>query len=220
VAGNREPWQQVLHLVAWTHALWKHSGSNEPSRPDALTIIGEARQGKRFRCVEYAQVATHACLAVGMKARVLALKTKDCQRRKSGAGHVLSEVWLPAFNKWALADAQFNLMPTLAGVPLNAVELQEAIAGRRKIVFHNAAGPVRPRLGRRYVHFIGKYLYFFEAEFDQRQVAYAEKFRPGERSSLMLVPLGADKPAVFQRRFPLDYLHYTHSLTDFYQSPQ
>ncbi len=211
--------QTVLAITAWTHSRWKHNGSHEPSRPDALTILREAAAGKNFRCVEYARVSADALLALGMKARVLNLKTKDAAQKKSGAGHVLTEVWLPGYHKWALADAQFNLMPMLQGKPLNAVELQRAFAGGQPVTFRDASGDVSAGRARKYRNFISRYLYFMDAELDQRDVPYAEKYRSGTFSALMLVPPGAQPPKVFQRRFPLDHMLSTQSVDTFYQRP-
>jgi transglutaminase-like putative cysteine protease len=211
--------QTVLAITAWTHSRWKHNGSHEPSRPDALTILREAAAGKNFRCVEYASVSADALLALGMKARVLNLKTKDAAQRKSGAGHVLTEVWLPGYGKWVLADAQFNLVPTLQGKPLNAVELQRAFAGGQRVAFRDASGDVSAGRARKYRNFIARYLYLMDAELDQREVPDAEKHRLGTFSSLMLLPPGAQPPTVFQRRFPLDYMLCTESVDVFYQRP-
>jgi hypothetical protein len=212
--------RSVLALTNWTHSLWKHNGSNEPSGTDALTIIREAKEGKNFRCVEYAKVSADALLSVGMKARVLNLKTKDAETRKSGAGHVLTEVWLPVYQKWAVADAQFNLVPVSGGIPLNAVELQQAIASKQNIEFHDINGPVKEAKARKYLNFISPYLYFFDAELDQREVPYTEKTKADKFSSVMLVPSDAQAPKIFQRRFPLDYMLFTDSINDFYQAPE
>ena len=46
----------ALRLLHWVHMRWQHDGLNEPTRRDALTILREARDGKNFRCVEYAIV--------------------------------------------------------------------------------------------------------------------------------------------------------------------
>jgi hypothetical protein len=211
--------QTVLAVADWTHSRWKHNGSHEPSRPDALTILREAAAGKKFRCVEYARVSADALLALGMKARVLNLKTRDAAQRKSGAGHVLTEVWLPGYNKWVLADAQFNVVPVLAGNPLNAVELRRAFDDGQPVMFLDAAGTVSAGRARKYRNFIARYLYFMDAELDQREVPYAEKYKLGTHSYLMLVPPGVQPPTVFQRRFPLDYMLSTESVDIFYQRP-
>lgn len=211
--------QQVLTIVQWTHGLWRHNGNNEPSKGDALTIIKEAKEGRNFRCVEYAKVSADALLATGMKARVLALKTKDAATRPFGAGHVATEVWLSNRNKWVLADAQFNLVPTLDGVPLHAAELQQALVARKNVVFVDQSGPVSEERRKRYLQFITPYLFYFDTPFDHREVRYETRLTHGSFTALMLVPLGYQRPPVFQNRFSLQNLMPTHSIKDFYGPP-
>jgi hypothetical protein len=118
-----------------------------------------------------------------------------------------------------LADAQFNVVPFLQEVPLNAVELQQALAAKQPVVLRNAAGPVSEGQARRYISFVQPYLYFFDVDFDQRVLPYAQKTKVGDYYALMLGPVGVKRPSAFQRRFPLDYMLYTHSLKDFYRAP-
>lgn len=209
----------VFDAVQWTHKLWRHNGNNEPSANDALTIIREAGRGKSFRCVEYARVLTDVLLAQGYKARVLAIKTKNAEHSTTGAGHVLTEVWLDSLDKWVVADAQFNAVPLAGGHPLNAVELMQLLQQNRPVVFHNKNGPLPDTEGIIYRFFISPYLYFFDTEFDQRMIRYRDKFKIDTFSSLMLGPVGTTKPKLFQQRFSLNYILYTHSLRDFYRKP-
>ena len=137
----------------------------------------------------------------------------------SGAGHVLSEVWLPGFQKWALIDGQFNLMPVLDDVPLNAVELQQAILNRKPFKFIDTNGEVSAGRGVYYLFFIKKYLYYFDTKIDSRPGGSATQAKYGGKTHLMLVPLQAKKPEVFQQQYPIDYAHYTNALKDFYQPP-
>jgi len=211
--------EKALALLNWTHHRWEHNGDNEPSRPDALTILSEARAGRRFRCVEYATVPASALQAVGYPARSVALKTKDVETARSGAGHVLAEVWLPQYGKWVLLDGQYNLMPEAGGVPLNAVELGEALRQRRAFRLVDAAGEVQGARRTVYLFFIARYLYYLDVAFDNRQPATAQPLRVGGKTRLMLLPTGAAKPAVFQGRFPLDALYFTNSKLDFYAAP-
>ena len=71
---------------------------------------------------------------------------------------------------------------------------------------------------RRYTKWIYPYLYYFDVNFDNREGISDKKLIDGKRS-LMLVPLGAKKPTVFQIRFPMNDFIYTHSLEDFYKKP-
>jgi hypothetical protein len=219
VQNSRTEEAAVLEVVQWTHRQWTHNGSNEPSRPDALTILAEAKEGRNFRCVEYATVLTDALLSLGYPARVVALKSRDAETCKTAAGHVLTEVFLKEKNKWALADAQFNVMPFLNGEPLSAVALQNAIIAQRQFDLVNAGGTKRGVAGRQYRNFIAPYLFFFETALDNRRLVNKASAGDGDKTHLMLVPRGVKPPSVFQRHFPIDYAHYTSSLHAFYSSP-
>ncbi len=118
--GSQE-FEQMLALLNWTNGRWEHSGSNQPSKSNTLTILKEAETGKKFRCVEYGIVLKSVLAANGFKARTLGLKTKDVEETRIGAGHVLTEAWSETHQKWFLLDAQFNIVPTLNEKPLNGV---------------------------------------------------------------------------------------------------
>lgn len=211
---------KILAITNWTHNQWEHSGSNTPSEADALTILKEAREGKSFRCVEYGIVASSAFKSIGMPARPLSLKTRDVEKVRYGAGHVVSEVFSAALNKWIFVDPQFNTVPTLNDQPLNAVEFKEAIFSHNdelKIV--NANGVLPADEARNYVNWVAKYLYFFDVCFDQREGEFGKMRTVEGKTKLMLVPLGEKNPTVFQRKYPIDYCCYTRSLNDFYRAP-
>ncbi|HKL92232.1 MAG TPA: hypothetical protein VJ871_03030, partial [Bacteroidales bacterium] len=65
----------------------------------------------------------------------------------------------------------------------------------------------------------GKYLYYFDALFDQRSLRDESYKRIEGMTKLTLVPVGSKEPRVFQRSSKINYSHYTHSLNDFYQKP-
>lgn len=221
IKDSRTDREKALAILSWTHQQWKHNGSNQPSKSDAITILKEAQSGMKFRCVEYGIVSTDALLAVGMKARVLGLETRDVETVKSSAGHVLAEVWLREENKWAMIDGQFNVMPILNGVPLNAVEFQRAIIDKKDFKLVNSQGEVSAKAKRSYLNFVPPYLYYFDVEFDMRQnIAKADLHKEDGKTSLMLVPVGANNPTVFQRKYPMNRHVYTHSLQSFYAQPK
>ncbi|RTQ48934.1 transglutaminase domain-containing protein [Hymenobacter gummosus] len=213
-ANDTERAQRLLH---WVHQQWRHDGSNEPTRKDAISILEEAQQGKQFRCVEYGIVATACLNAYGLPARVLGLKTKDVETTESGAGHVLLETWLPDRQKWVLLDGQWDVMPVLRGQPLNAVELQRAIAtDYQALEIRSLSGASK----RGYVDWIYPYLYYLDVKFDNREGLGLERARVSGKSSLMLVPAGAKEPRVFQIKNPIEYCLYTRSVEAFYAKPQ
>jgi hypothetical protein len=57
------------------------------------------------------------------------------------------------------------------------------------------------------------YLYYFDAAIDQRVGV------PTAAGALMLVPLGAKNPTVFQRTMSLGRMTYTHNADAFYSRP-
>lgn len=210
VAGRRGDYERVRAVSRWVRSRWEHNGSNEPQRPDPISILEEAAQGKRFRCVEYAAVLAAALDALGIPARVLALKTEDVETRESGAGHVVAEAYLADLHKWVMVDGQWDVIPTLRGRPLNAVELQRALARRAKGLGVDSFSGTTPE---KYFAWVAPYLFYFDTKFDSR-------FEGAENGySLMLVPVGAKEPRVFQRKWGIGKMVYTHSLRAFYPQP-
>ena len=208
--------ERALLILNWTHSQWAHSGSNTPTKSDALTILKEAKQGSSFRCVEYGIVAKTALLSIGIKARGLGLQTKDVETCKFGAGHYLSEVWLSDLNKWVLIDGQFNIMPILNNIPLNAVEFQKAIINKEPFILINNKGEISKKEYSAFMNFIPYYLFYFTTSFDQRQITNDNIFKVDGKSSLMLVPLNEKQPTVFQKVYPNNDFIYTNKLNNFY----
>ncbi len=213
--------EKIKTILHWSSSQWEHNGSNSPSKADALTILKEAEAGKQFRCVEYGILAAASLNSIGIRARVLGLKTRDVKKVKFGAGHVVAEVYSNEFSKWIFIDPQFDIMPTLNGVPLNAVEFQKAISyERQNIELVNSKGKLEPDFAENYINWIGKYLYFFDVGFDQRIDFSVDKKDYEGKNSLMLVPLGVDNPTIFQRKYKIDYCIYTNSINEFYTNPE
>jgi len=216
VSGLKSDSAKALRILKWAHDQWKHNGNNEPKKGDALSILAEAKEGKQFRCVEYGIVTTSALNAIGLPARVLALKTKDVETTQSGAGHVLLEVYLKDLKKWALIDGQYDAMPVLNDVPLNAVEFQQAIANNYDALQIRSLSVTNKDS---YVKWVFPYLYYFDVKFDNREGIDLKRETQAGKTSLMLVPQGAKEPTVFQQKWPISNVVYTRSLADFYAAP-
>jgi hypothetical protein len=211
--------ERLYMVMNWTSSQWKHSGNNIPLKSDAITILKEAKEGGRFRCVEYAIVLSSALSSIGIKSRVLALKTKTVETMEYGAGHVLTEVYLREYEKWIMADPQFNLVPICENTPLNAVEFQNCIATGKEIKLCNINGAIKNITEILYMSFIPKYLYYFDIPFDNRQGLDLNKLKIEGMTKLMLVPIGSKNPVIFQITEKIDYCLYTNSIADFYRKP-
>lgn len=216
IKGAKNDTEKALKMMHWVHNQWQHNGMNEPSKNDALTILKEAAEGKQFRCVEYGIVTAAALNAVGLKSRVLGLKTKDVETTASGAGHVVLETFLPDQGKWVMLDSQWDAMPVLKGKPLNAVEFQNAIVNDfDKLEIRSISHTKK----QSYANWIVPYLYYFDVKFDNRETLEKPTLQGG-KSSLMLVPLGAKNPTIFQQKWPINNCVYTTSMADFYAKPE
>jgi len=213
-----DEFEQVAALAGWVNSRWSHSGSNKPSSPNPLVILKEAEDGASFRCVEYSVVMAGAAQAMDMPARVVGLKTRHAATARSAAGHVVAEVWLDELGKWVVADPQLGYVFRADGVPLNAVELGEALAGGPgSVEVLTADGPVGWYGKNRYVLFAGSYLFHFDTMYDNRVFLPEEERRT--RGGLMLVPDGAPNLKKSNRQ-PLINLDYTSAVDDFYVEPE
>lgn len=220
VQGENNELGKIKNILDWTSKQWEHNGSNHPTKQDALTILKEAQEGKQFRCVEYGIVATAALNSIGIPARTLGLKTRDVEKVMRGAGHVVSEVYSKELDKWIFIDPQFNVMPTVNGIPLNGVEFQKEIFNKNiHLKLINKQGELSETDSENYIQWVGKYLFYFDVLFDQ-ETLNSDNFKAiNGMTKLTLVPLGHKEPQVFQRRSKIDYSYYTHSLNDFYRKP-
>ncbi len=210
--------QVILSVLNWTNSRWKHNGNNSPSKNDAITILNEAEQGKQFPCFAYGIVLRDQLNALGFRARTIYLKTQDAAHRKTSPGHVATEVFLNDLQKWVFVDGQFNVMPTLDGMPLNAVEFQNAISNHyEKFELESLS---KEKISKRsYVNFIYDYLYYFDTSLDNRY-GKGKRHLVDNKRSVMLVPKGAENLLYINFwNMNIDYCLYTNSLKDFYAIP-
>ncbi|HCI82494.1 MAG TPA: transglutaminase, partial [Ktedonobacter sp.] len=205
-------YEKVRAVCAWVRRQWEHNGDNQPEKRDPISILCEAQQGKQFRCVEYAIVLSGVLAALGITARALSLMTQDVETREYGAGHVATEVYLPDLEKWMLVDGQFDVIPVREGVPLNAVELQQALAQDATGLSIETFSQTEPGF---YLSWIAPYLFYFQVPLDNR-LFWAEV---QDMRHLVLVPLGEKEPKIFQRTVHFENMLYTHFLEAFYPHP-
>ncbi|RYU79551.1 transglutaminase-like domain-containing protein [Hymenobacter persicinus] len=208
VAGKDTDLAKVQAVCTWVHNRWVHDGRGEAKKADPLSILHDADMGQQFQCVEYSIVVVGTLTALGIPARPLFLKTADVETRREGAGHAVAEAWLRDQQKWVMVDGQWDVVPMLNDTPLNAVELQAALANKTPGLSVATSSNTK---ARPYFNWVADYLYYFDTVLDTR---FGVKTAP---SGLMLVPLGAKNPTVFQHDTPIHRMRYTHSISTFYQ---
>jgi len=217
VRGEADDYEKLKRVLAWVQTQWEHNGNNSPSKPDPLTILREVSEGKRFRCVEYAIVVTGCTRSLGMSSRTLGLMRSDVETAESGAGHVVAEVWLRQFGKWVMVDGQWGAIAESKGVPLNAVEVQDAIARKDPgLTIRFVSQTATADRQANYIEWIIPYLYYLNFGCDQRFYRSAAQGQPSQRGVIMLVPKGADKPKAFQRHASFRDARYISNPKAFY----
>lgn len=218
INNNKSEIQTVLETLNWTNSRWKHNGNNTPKQQDAISILNEAKQGGEFPCFAYAIVLKDQLNANGYKARTVYLKTEDAAYRKGSPGHVATEVFLKDSNKWAFIDGQFNVMPTLNGTPLNAVQFQNAINNNyQDLVLESLGKEVITK--RNYITFVYDYLFYLDTTLNN-SYSKNESYTINGKKSLMLVPLAAQNLTKIDFwKMDVDYCLYTNAIQDFYAKP-
>jgi len=219
ILGADTDLERVRAVCASVHGRWTHSNDDEPTHEDAITILEEAARGKRFRCVQFGIVLAGALAAFGIPARVVAMMSRDVETRERGASHVVAEAWLGSFGKWALFDAQENASVLREGIPLSAAEVAQHIGAPDLEVRLPGLPPgVDPRayLGP---HGFGDNFYYLQTRVDQRRDTPEQSSNERDFPSIMLVPMGALEPQVFQRLTPFQNVTYTRSRRAFYSPP-
>ena len=217
ITDSKNDIDKAFILMDWTHNQWKHNGNNNSKESNALNILERANNGERFRCVEYGIVLSATLNSISILTRTLGLKTKDVETTKYGAGHVVSEAYIPDLKKWVFMDPQINYIPYLNGIPLNAVEYQKAIIeNKQAIELRNHNGVIDKEKAFGQINWIGKYLYYFDVSFDSSK----NRINCHKKNKLMLVPINAKEPTVFQINSKMTNYLYTNNLNDFYKEPK
>ncbi|WP_152981651.1 hypothetical protein [Hymenobacter sp. AT01-02] len=90
------------------------------------------------------------------------------------------------------------------------MELQQAILrnDEQLAVLTSTDAKAKP-----YFKWVDQYLFYFDTVMDNR---YGVR---SARTGLMLVPVAAHKPVIFQRTEAIHNMHYTNSVTTFYSPP-
>ncbi len=114
----------IFDVLGWVSKQWKHHGLNDPGKEtSSLEILKRAKNGERFRCVEYGKVTSDILLSYGITSRKVSLRTENFDYGGVSMGHVATEVWSNGLEKWIFIDPQFGAYFIGEGVPLNFYEL-------------------------------------------------------------------------------------------------
>jgi hypothetical protein len=212
IENSQSDIEKVRVICNWVHNLWEHNGANTPEKNDPVSIILEAQKGNQFRCVEYSIVIQGCLTALSIPSRIVVLMTKDVETVDKWGSHYVVEAYLKEFGKWCMVDGQRNAIPRLFKTPLSVIEFQNALAnddqGLNVLNLSKLSTPP-------YFRWIKPSLYYFQYYIDNR--VGAEK---NEKEKIMLVPVGAKEPKIFQIKTTIKNVIYSNSLLNIYDPPK
>ena len=129
IAKGQTELEQLALLRDWIHSQWLGWQSDKyPHCPswNALEVLDTTKGDWGFgMCTHYGAVFAACASALGWVARSVVVDH-----------HCLAEVWVEDLQKWILEDAgpnrEFDATYEIDGVPLNALELHHAAAGKQR----------------------------------------------------------------------------------------
>ena len=193
---------RVKRICAWVHTQSGERGWKRGLPPDPVGLLEAAAKGTSFRCVEFAAVVSGCLNAVGIPARPVGGESRDVETRRVGAGHVVAEAWLADQQRWVFVDAEENVVAHAAdGTAMNTVEFRNALARTEPPIAYRPA--------------LAMCLYYLKSDLDQR---YPLEDR--SRGDIMLAPVGAPRPTMFQREPVTPPRTFTHRVADLYAAPR
>lgn len=147
-----------LALMNWVHGQWPH-GTKECDYNDfdADLVLTRAREGERYWCSIYAMTFVQLASSAGVQARLVGL-SKDPYDRE----HAVAEVWSNEKGKWFVVDPDFNIWYSRDGVPLDALQINEALKGKQtgSIIINKGAQRPSPGMEERIPSLFELYRYF------------------------------------------------------------
>lgn len=212
IENTKSDMERVQVICNWVHNLWEHDGLNTPEKDDPISIMLEAQKGNKFRCIEYSIVIQGCLTALSIPSRIVILMTKDVETADKWGSHYIVESYLKESAKWCMIDGQKNAIPSISNMPLSAIEFQNALANNNpELTVLNLSKLSTPP----YFRWIKPSLYYFQYYIDNR-VGINQK----DNYKIMLVPLGAKKPKIFQKKWPMNNVIYSNALLNIYDPPE
>lgn len=140
VASAMTDAESIEAMVAWAHALWTPLAGRHANRTNPQTIVSRAQNGERFSRSDYNIVLAHALMAVGIPARLVTLKTRDCTWRPLASHYTGIEYFDRDHFKWVWLDGGYGVRILDDYRPLNALEIKQGLLDSKPLLL----SPDRP----------------------------------------------------------------------------
>ena len=203
--------QNFKNIQSWVLSKWNSKNRTCSGKEEIFRILKKAKKAN-YGYIDYNTI-TSACLqSLGYKLRRIWLSSPDAKKLRQRSVHVIYEVYLKDLNKWFFIDPKYDIMICKDGIPLNAVEFQQAIIDQEELEVHN---PVEVISSEDYLEWISPYLFCFTISLNKGAISIWDRLL-GVKKKLTLVPVGEMLPDYFRSIKRLTTNLVTNSLDDFY----
>lgn len=204
--------QNILILRDWVYSRWNPDSVSTPRQKNALFLLEQAEKGHHFRFRDFNTVFSACLRSLGFTIRKLWLKSGEQDIENGKSYYILYEIYLKDIDKWFFIDPRFDIMMKKDGVPINAVELQEALFNEEEVEVLN---PRRIISSVDYLEWIGNYLFYFSTNLNTGTSGFWKRYS-GINSQITLFPLHAEIPKQHSWLRPSGKNFLTNSIKDFY----
>lgn len=194
--------ETALRIAQFAKSAFTHNGDAQPNSSDPITILKDAQEGSKFRCVEYSHLAAWLMVAYGIEARTVNIMTKDVETKEYGAGHVVVEFYAGEQDGWVMADIQAGVIARYNNKLQSVLELCDSIEDASIENFDGSEfKEPEGMFGGNYKEWLKPYLYFIDRP-QELNFEYSVDSKP----HFILVSKGAEPPKYFQRTHKLDLI--------------
>ena len=204
--------QNIMEVRSWVSLKWEQDAKIFNKSNNIRTIFNKSEKGPGNRGLEYILMIKSCLRSLGFTIRTLFIESKDGEELKKGAKHVLLEAYLRDKKKWFLIDPKFDIIIKKNGVPLNAIEFQQALVNEEELDVINPSGRIN---SEDYLEWVGPYLFFFTISLNKGAVNICDGIY-GNKKRLTLVPINEEPPLDFKNSMRIRTSLITHSIADFY----
>ena len=209
---EKSDFENIINVQTWVYSRWDHDSENIARKNEVFYILEQASKGKRFRCAEYSTVGKACLQSLGFTVRELWLRSRDEELVKRKASHVMNEIYLEDLKKWFFMDPCFDIMIKHNGIPLNAVELLQALIDGKELEVIN---PTNEITCEEYLERIGPFLFYFSTDLTSKKSRFWDRIN-GLKDHVTLVPIEEENSSFFQKNIDKRNNITTNSIADFY----
>ncbi len=119
--------EKIHALMAWANTRWEIKPNRNSNSNNPLTILSRAQKGEQFSYDDYTTVLANAMQAADIPTRLTTLYTRDFTWRPIASSYRAIEYYDKDHFKWVWFDAKHKILIRQNNIPLNAVEIKEAI---------------------------------------------------------------------------------------------